>query len=168
MNFKTGLAIFSSIFFLLLMMSEWSTYSYTPPKLEELKVAEGRLSFGAPAYRYGRPLYLLNGTIKTEFKCKLKRNGYGCQFDKQTREDIAGKFAKIWFREEVYFGSIKENRLYQLRVGDKLLVNFSDQKKRYLDSQSYDFIMYAVLFIGSLLMCLNFGWEIVKQHHRTK
>lgn len=155
--------LFSSLFFGLLMMSASNAYSYSPPSFNELNVTSGTLSFGMPNGRYGRPVRLITGSKKIDFRCKLKREfGYGCFFDKSNRDLMNGKFAKVWWREETYFGLFKENRLYQLEVDNKLLINYLDKKEEYSDSKSYGFLVYAVLFIFSLCMSVSFGWRLVR------
>jgi len=171
-------AFFAVLFFLLLSLDDYSILTLNVPAFNQLNVSEGIVQIqlargGGKGAIKGDILYLLNNQKRIKFNCQIgTRDNSSCItkgnnmfYDKTYGSDSwFGKTVYIkpntskkiihgraWWYEANIFGPLKEKRLLQLDVGEKRLINYEQQKTKYLLKKRKHDYMPTILFIFSII-----------------
>lgn len=139
------------VVFGILSLLDYAVYSFSPPSLEVLQVAEGKVLVSRPE-KNGRQFNLdINGHL-TKFNCRVNtRANKECLSNSQYN----GLPAKVWWYEGYVFGPIKQKILFQLEINNQKVLAYEVQKSKYLQEKaSYPYIAFSFLIISIIVFCL--------------
>jgi len=161
------------IFFLLLSLDDYGTYTLRIPPFDQLKVTEGILKIkrvtGGKGGSGGDIVSLLinsnNSSQSIEFRCRLatrvktecisindsrlydrtRLSNRSFTVKSNTSKNI--RHAKVWWYEANVFGPLLDKRLLQLDVAGERIVSYEEQREKYL-KQKKNHIYLPTIFLA--------------------
>ena len=117
------LGIMFVVYILFFLIPAYYTIITKIPPENEVNKTEGKLFYKKiPGSGYLVGLHTLNGDMFFNCKPPIIR-GNGCSIPKNVKNDLEGKHAVVhWYNQKIYFMS-HQNRLIQLDVNDKTIIN---------------------------------------------
>lgn len=169
-------AFFAMLFFLILSLDDYSILTLHVPSFQELSVSDGMLNVkrltGGKGGSDGDVLYIINPQQSIELRCRIgtgdesrcisindsrfydKTAGNDSWFGKSATiksNTTTKKYARVWWYEANVFGFLKEKRLLQLDVEGERIVDYKQQKDKYLLKKSNHGYMLTILLILSII-----------------
>lgn len=138
-KFLFALIITAIVAIIVLPESYENATSYVPPKISELEVSSGTISFTHYYKGSGGELIIRDGKSVIQVTCAPvnRRNNFPCyrmgpDADTNFKKDVAGKHGKIWW-SKVTGRNDDNGRLYQLEVDGKTYISYDFAVKYYSD-----------------------------------
>lgn len=149
---RTSLLI--AIIFGLLTPFDYSVYALDIPEKDNLNISEGVVTFGA-SRRRGTPLLLKSEGKILKLLCRGTPSRNKTCILKMERHMYAGKIAKVWWYEANTYGNLlRERRLLQLEMDNKIYLDYEKQKERYLNQKSWHFYFISIVTFLSFFIFL--------------
>jgi len=146
-NQRKKIALFAVLFFAFLALSDLSNLLLGIPDFNKLIVSEGRIKIHKGQGRVRDAFTLLINNQEILFSCGINE----CLPINKTH-DYQGKTAKVWWYKSKNIGlMVGENRLYQLEINRKIVINYQDQAKHYLSTKTFSPAINLVFFIISIM-----------------
>jgi hypothetical protein len=170
--------LYAILFFLLISLDDYGTYTLRIPPLDQLKVTEGVLKVKRVTSRKGGSggdiVSLLTnannsfqsivfrcriGTIvKTEcisindsrFYDRTRLSDRSFTVKSNTSKNI--RQAKVWWYEANVFGPLLDNRLLQLDVAGERIISYEEQKEKYLKQKKNHMYLPTIFLAISFLV----------------
>ncbi|MBD9358093.1 hypothetical protein [Methylomonas albis] len=144
MNNKSNLARTTLFFVLLtfiLSLADLDVFLLKIPEFNQLETGHGSINFSLTPLSRGSSLILGNKGKTIELNCWITSVGTKDCFATEDKNPFKGKNAKAWWYEARINGFFTENRLLQLEVDGKLVINYLDQRNKYIKiKESYIYV----------------------------
>ncbi|WP_140912144.1 hypothetical protein [Methylomonas koyamae] len=151
MKNKSSLASAALLFVLLtfiLSLFDLDIFLLKIPEFNQLETGDGTISFNLTPLSRGSSL-MLNGQGKSiELNCWITSVGMKDCVASEDKNQLKGKKAKAWWYEARINGFFTENRLLQLDVDGKLVIDYLDQRSKYIKSKE------AYIYVWPMFFCV--------------
>lgn len=170
--------LFAILFFLLLSLDDYGTYTLRIPPFEQLQVTEGVLKVKqGPVDKSGSSgdiVSLLtnpnNSFQSIDFRCQISTRAISecisindSRFYDRTRLSNRSftvksntskniRQAKVWWYEANVFGPLLDKRLLQLDVAGERIVSYEEQRKKYLKQKENHTYLPTIFLVSSFIL----------------
>ncbi len=125
------------------------------PNIDEALVSEGVIKWSPFTGKRGKSLVIATTNGQLVLNCWITSGRDKSCIKKQDNILYLDKPAKAWWYKARVNGFFEEKRLLQLEIDGQLIVNYDEQKEKYLLSKKNHNYLPTILFIISLLLSLS-------------
>jgi hypothetical protein len=118
------------------------------PDFNQLETGDGTISFSLTPLSRGSSLILSNKGKSIELNCWITSVGMKYCVAAEDKNQFTGKKATAWWYEARINGFLTEKRLLQLEVDGKLVINYLDQRNKYIKSKE------AYIYVWPMFFCV--------------
>ena len=137
-------------------LCDLAIYKVKIPNINDLEVTKGKVVIGRPD-RYGRQLILDTGVTYLKFSCSRGIKDKTC-IDKKVESSYVGKSAEVWWYKTNILPFTGGIRLVQLKVDNQVVIDYEEQKQKYLNERKSYFPLPTICFLIALFIFLNYSF----------
>lgn len=143
-----GTTLFFVLLTFILSLVDLDIFLLKIPEFNQLETGDGRISFNLTPLSRGSSLLLNDKGKSIELNCWITSVGMKDCVATEDKTQFNGKKAKAWWYEARINGFFTEKRLLQLEVDGKLVINYLDQRSKYIKSKE------AYIYVWPMFFCV--------------
>lgn len=149
----------ATFFFFLFSFLDLDVFLLTIPDIKEALVSEGVVKMSPFSGKRGRSLIITTTNGQLVLNCWINSRRDKTCIKKQDNILYLNKHAKVWWYKARINGFFEENRMLQLEIDGQVVVDYKEQKEKYLLSKdNHDYlptVIFMIFFLLSLSIHIN-------------